>query len=66
MTPPLRGRAAAHRQTGPPRTKGERLPTTAQLSQTVPKGGWRKVAVDVRGHTVDRLITVRLAAAGHG
>jgi hypothetical protein len=44
---------------GRPRTRGERLPTPAQLSNTIPKRAWRKIAVDVRGHTVDRLVHTR-------
>jgi hypothetical protein len=51
--PPRTGRR------GRPRTRGDRLPTPAQLSQTVSKRGWSKVAVDVRGHTVHRLVHTR-------
>jgi len=51
--PPRTGRR------GRPRTKGERLPTPAQLSDTVPKRGWSKVEVDVRGTTRHRLVHAR-------
>ena len=51
--PPRTGRR------GRPRTKGDRLPTPAQLSQTVSKRGWRKVNVNVRGTTRTRLVHTR-------
>jgi len=51
--PPRTGRR------GRPRTKGERLPTPAQLSDTLPERAWHKVDVDVRGTTVTKLVHVR-------
>ena len=51
--PPRTGRR------GRPRTKGERLPTPAALSQSLPKRSWRKVDVDVRGTTVTKLVHTR-------
>ena len=51
--PPRTGRR------GRPRTKGERLPTPAQLSETVPERGWTMVEVDVRGTTATRLVHTR-------
>jgi hypothetical protein len=50
--PPRTGRR------GRPRTKGERLPTPAALSASLPKRSWRKVEVDVRGTTVTKLVHV--------
>ena len=44
---------------GRPRTKGERLPTPAQLSDTQPNGYWSKVDIDVRGTTRSRLVHTR-------
>ena len=43
---------------GRPRTKGERLPTPAQLSEAVPAKAWTAVAADVRGTTVTKLVHV--------
>jgi len=51
--PPRTGRR------GRPRTKGERLPTPAALSESLPKRSWRKVDVDVRGTTVTKLVHTR-------
>ena len=52
-------RATAHRgKRGRPRTKGERLPTPAELSQTLPNRAWRPVEVDTRATTVTRLVHV--------
>jgi hypothetical protein len=44
---------------GRPRTKGDRLPTPAALSQSLPKRSWRKVDVDIRGTTVAKLVHTR-------
>ena len=44
---------------GRPRTKGDRLPTPTQLSDTLPKKAWMPVEVDVRGKTVTKLVCVR-------
>ena len=44
---------------GRPRTKGERLPTPAALSGSLPKRSWRKVDVDIRGTTVAKLVHTR-------
>jgi hypothetical protein len=51
--PPRTGRR------GRPRTKGERLPTPAQLAAKVRPRHWKTVDVDVRGTTVQRLVHVR-------
>ena len=51
--PPRTGRR------GRPRTRGDRLPTPAKLSETLPKKAWTKVEVDVRGKQVTKLIHVR-------
>jgi hypothetical protein len=51
--PPRTGRR------GRPRTRGDRLPTPTQLSDTLPQRAWNKVAVDVRGATRDRLVHTR-------
>jgi hypothetical protein len=51
--PPRTGRR------GRPRTRGDRLPTPAQLSDTLPRRAWRKVQVDVRDTTRDRLVHTR-------
>lgn len=51
--PPRTGRR------GRPRTKGDRLPTPAHLSTALPKRDWTKVAADVRGTTMTRLVHVR-------
>ena len=51
--PPRTGRR------GRPRTKGERLPTPTQLSQTLPADAWTRIEVDVRGTTRTRLIHTR-------
>jgi hypothetical protein len=51
--PPRTGRR------GRPRTKGDRLPTPAQLSDTLPDPAWATVQVDVRGTTVARLLHTR-------
>src|SRR5674476_1315579 len=48
-----------HRRRAPPRTRGDRLPTPTQLSDTLPQRAWNKVAVDVRGATRDRLVHTR-------
>ncbi|HEY5185672.1 MAG TPA: transposase [Actinomycetes bacterium] len=44
---------------GRPRTKGDRLPTPAALSATLPKRAWTPVEVDVRGTTRARLVHTR-------
>jgi len=44
---------------GRPRTKGERLPTPAKLSETLPKKAWTTVEVVVRGKTLTKLVHVR-------
>ncbi len=52
--------APAHTGTrGRPRTKGERLPTPTQLSETLPDRSWAAVRVDVRGTTMTALVHVR-------
>jgi hypothetical protein len=43
---------------GRPRTRGDRLPTPAQLSQRLPKRAWAKTSIEVRGRTVIRLLHV--------
>ncbi len=44
---------------GRPRSKGDRIPTPAQLSKTVPDKDWATVEADVRGTTVTRLVHLR-------
>jgi hypothetical protein len=44
---------------GRPRTKGDRPPTPAQLSQDLPSRGWSRIEADVPGTTVTRLVHVR-------
>jgi hypothetical protein len=44
---------------GRPRTRGDRLPTPPELADRVPKRGWQKATVDMRGRRVDRLVHVR-------
>lgn len=44
---------------GRPRTKGDRLPTPAQLSQAIPSRGWSRIEANVRGTPVTRLVHVR-------
>ena len=44
---------------GRPRTKGDRLPTPAELANTAGKKDWQAVEVDMRGRTVQRLVLVR-------
>jgi hypothetical protein len=51
--PPRTGRR------GRPRMKGDRLPTPAQLSDTLPQRAWNTVQVNVRGKTVQRLVHTR-------
>lgn len=51
--PPRTGRR------GRPRLKGDRLPTPAQLSDTLPENTWDTFDVDVRGRSVTRLIHMR-------
>jgi hypothetical protein len=51
--PPRTGRR------GRPRTKGQRLPTPAQLAAQTARRHWHTVDVDVRGKTVQRLVHVR-------
>lgn len=51
--PPRTGRR------GRPRTRGDRLPTPAQLSDTLPDHAWTNVEIDVRGTTVARLLHTR-------
>lgn len=51
--PPRTGRR------GRPRMKGDRLPTPAQLSDTVAQRAWNTVQVNVRGKTVQRLVHTR-------
>ena len=51
--PPRTGRR------GRPRIKGDRLPTPAQLSDTLPQRAWNTVQVNVRGKTVQRLVHTR-------
>jgi len=46
-------------QRGRPRTKGERLATPPQLATQARRRKWKRVNVDVRGHTVERLVHVR-------
>ena len=51
--PPRTGRR------GRPRTKGNRLPTPAELATAAPATDWQPVEVDLRGRTVPRLVCVR-------
>jgi len=51
--PPRTGRR------GRPRTKGDRLPTPPELAAQACTRDWRKVTVDVRGRTVDKLVHTR-------
>ncbi|HEU4526271.1 MAG TPA: transposase [Gemmatimonadales bacterium] len=51
--PPRTGRR------GRPRTKGDRLPTPAELANTTRRKDWQAVEVDVRGRTVQQLVLVR-------
>lgn len=44
---------------GRPRTKGDRLPTPAQLAATAPTNDWHTAEIDVRGRTVSRQIYTR-------
>jgi hypothetical protein len=44
---------------GRPRTKGDRLPTPPQLAAQARRRDWRRVTIDVRGQTVERLVYVR-------
>jgi len=44
---------------GRPRTKGDRLPTPPGLAKAARPNQWRKVSVDIRGTTVERLVLVR-------
>lgn len=44
---------------GRPRLKGDRLPTPPAIAAQASKRHWASVAVDVRGHTVKRLVLVR-------
>jgi len=44
---------------GRPRTKGDRLPTPAELANTARRKDWQAVQIDVRGRTVQRLVLVR-------
>jgi hypothetical protein len=43
---------------GRPRTKGDRLPTPAELANTARTKDWQAVDIDVRGRTVQRLVCV--------
>jgi len=51
--PPKTGRR------GRPRTKGARLPTPQVLATKARQRDWERVSIDVRGHTVERLVSVR-------
>ncbi len=44
---------------GRPRTKGDRLPTPAELAAQARPKNWQDVEVDMRGHRVQRLVMVR-------
>ena len=44
---------------GRPRTKGDRLPTPPELAAQARPQGWKKVTVDLRGTTAERLVHVR-------
>ena len=44
---------------GRPRTRGDRLPTPAVFSQTIPAKEWRAVEADMRGATIERQIHIR-------
>lgn len=44
---------------GRPRTKGDRLPTPQQLSQTLPKKAWTKISACYRGRTTTLLVHTR-------
>lgn len=44
---------------GRPRTKGDRLPTPAQLAAQTRRRDWHRATIDVRGHNIERLVHVR-------
>jgi hypothetical protein len=44
---------------GRPRTKGDRLPAPPQLAEQATANDWKKVAVQMRGTTVQRLVCIR-------
>ncbi len=44
---------------GRPRTKGDRLPTPTQLSQSLPQDAWERVEASVRGTTATVLVHTR-------
>ena len=44
---------------GRPRLKGQRLPTPPELAAQAHKRDWREVEIDMRGHTVTRLVHAR-------
>ena len=44
---------------GRPRQRGQRLPTPPQLAAQARRRDWQRVPIDVRGHTVERLVHVR-------
>ncbi len=44
---------------GRPRQRGQRLPDPSQLAAQARRRDWQRVPIDVRGHTVERLVYVR-------
>jgi hypothetical protein len=44
---------------GRPRQRGQRLPTPPQLAAQARRRDWQRVPIDVRGHTLERLVYVR-------
>lgn len=51
--PPKTGRR------GRPRTKGDRLPTPQALAAKARQRDWQRVDIDVRGHSIERLVCVQ-------
>jgi hypothetical protein len=51
--PPRTGRR------GRPRTKGARLPTPPELAAQTRRRDWKRVTIDVRGESIERLVHVR-------
>ncbi|GAA2622753.1 hypothetical protein [Streptomyces vastus] len=64
--PPCRAPAALYeaapprtRKRGRPRTRGDRLPTPAELAERAKKTDWEQAEVDLRGCSGRRLVLVR-------
>jgi DDE superfamily endonuclease len=51
--PPRTGRR------GRPRLRGQRLPTPPELAAAASRRAWRKVTIDIRGRTVEKLVLTR-------